>query len=220
MTLGMKHSGSFAEYLIAKGDVHIKVPDNLSDEEAATPGISITTVGQGLYESLKLPLPTEPVAEPYPILIHGGSTATGILGIQSVKPSGLRVITTCSPRNSDYLWSLGAVMCALSDDPRREPRLGAIVPGDEEALCREHPNVRGPPLITLGYGILSERCAFSWGKSPPKRNEFEFTRVFWETSRGLLARGLDWTVTPVVNRGGAGLEGVLVSLEGLRSGQG
>ena len=37
-------SGSFAEYLVAKGDVQIKVPDNLSDEEAATLGISISTV--------------------------------------------------------------------------------------------------------------------------------------------------------------------------------
>ncbi|RYP90925.1 hypothetical protein DL770_002930 [Monosporascus sp. CRB-9-2] len=147
------------------GDVQIKVPDNLSDEEVATPGISITTLGQGLYKSLKLPLPTEPAVERYPILIHGGSTATGIFGIQFVKLSGLRVITTCSPRNSDYLRSLGVVIRALSDDLRREPRLGAIVPVDEEALCHEHPNVRGPPLTALGYEI-SERCAFSWGQVP------------------------------------------------------
>ena len=37
-------SGVYAEYLIAKGDVQIKVPDNLSDEEAATLGVSISTV--------------------------------------------------------------------------------------------------------------------------------------------------------------------------------
>lgn len=46
--------------------------------------------------------------EPVPILIYGGSTATGILGIQFAKLSGLTVITTSSPRNFDYLKSLGA----------------------------------------------------------------------------------------------------------------
>jgi NADPH:quinone reductase-like Zn-dependent oxidoreductase len=36
--------GAFAEYIIAKADVQIKIPDNLSDEEAATLGVGITTV--------------------------------------------------------------------------------------------------------------------------------------------------------------------------------
>jgi NADPH:quinone reductase-like Zn-dependent oxidoreductase len=35
--------GAFANYVTAKGDVMIKVPNNLSDEEAATLGIGITT---------------------------------------------------------------------------------------------------------------------------------------------------------------------------------
>jgi len=36
--------GAFAEYIIAKGDLQIKTPDNLSDEDAATLGVGITTV--------------------------------------------------------------------------------------------------------------------------------------------------------------------------------
>lgn len=36
--------GTFAEYIVVKGDLQIKIPDNLSDEEAATLGIGITTV--------------------------------------------------------------------------------------------------------------------------------------------------------------------------------
>ena len=35
--------GAFAEHVTAKGDIMIKVPDNLSDEEAATLGVGITT---------------------------------------------------------------------------------------------------------------------------------------------------------------------------------
>jgi NADPH:quinone reductase-like Zn-dependent oxidoreductase len=69
--------------------------------------------GQGLYQALKLPLPgssaaTSAGSEPREILIYGGSTATGLLGIQFAKLSGYRVATTASPSNFDYLKSLGA----------------------------------------------------------------------------------------------------------------
>ncbi|KAH7011085.1 putative zinc-binding oxidoreductase ToxD [Ilyonectria destructans] len=100
--------GAFAEYIVVKGDVQIKIPDNIGFEEAATLGVGTATVGQGLYQKMKLPLPTAPVKEKFPILIYGGSTATGILGIQFAKLSGLEVITTCSPRNFDYVKEHGA----------------------------------------------------------------------------------------------------------------
>ncbi|KAJ4387781.1 hypothetical protein N0V93_008383 [Gnomoniopsis smithogilvyi] len=105
---GGPESAAFSEYLIAKADLAIKVPENLTFEEAATLGVGIVTVGQSLYQSLKLPFPDSPLTSPVPILIYGGSTATGILGIQFAKLSGLTVITTSSPRNFDYLKSLGA----------------------------------------------------------------------------------------------------------------
>lgn len=55
-----------------------------------------------------MPFPDSPLKEQVPLLIYGGSTATGILGIQFAKLSGLTVIATSSPRNFDYLRSLGA----------------------------------------------------------------------------------------------------------------
>lgn len=36
--------GAFAEYANAKPEVSMKVPDNLSNEEAASLGVSVTTV--------------------------------------------------------------------------------------------------------------------------------------------------------------------------------
>lgn len=93
-----KEDGAFGEYAIVKGDTTLKVPPNLTDEEAATLGVGITTVGQGLYQSLKLPLPGSGKFDGF-VLIYGGSTATGTLAIQYAKLSGARVITTCSPRN-------------------------------------------------------------------------------------------------------------------------
>lgn len=82
----------------------------MSFEEAATLGVSITTVGQGLYRALQLPLPGQQPREgkEEPILIYGGSTATGIFGIQFAKLSGLNVVTTASARHHDYIRSLGA----------------------------------------------------------------------------------------------------------------
>jgi NADPH:quinone reductase-like Zn-dependent oxidoreductase len=71
-------------------------------------GVGVTTVGQGLYQSLKLPLPGQPQTVKTPLLIYGGSTATGSLAIQYAKLSGLTVAVTCSPRNFDYVKSLGA----------------------------------------------------------------------------------------------------------------
>jgi NADPH:quinone reductase-like Zn-dependent oxidoreductase len=100
--------GTFAEYIAAKGDLQWKIPESMSFQEAATLGVGISTVGQGLYQSLKLALPTEPIKDNTPILIYGGSTATGTLAIQSAKLSGYKVLTTCSPRNFDLVRSLGA----------------------------------------------------------------------------------------------------------------
>lgn len=53
-------------------------------------------------------MPGKPQTVKTPLLIYGGSTATGALAIQFGKLSGLTVIVTCSPRNFEYVKSLGA----------------------------------------------------------------------------------------------------------------
>ncbi|KAJ5827401.1 Protein TOXD [Penicillium robsamsonii] len=108
--------GAFAEYIVAKGDIQMHIPDNLSFQEAATLGVGITTVGQALYQSLKLALPAtlespqtaNPLEPAETLLIYGGSTATGALAIQFAKLSGYTVLTTCSPHNFEQVKSLGA----------------------------------------------------------------------------------------------------------------
>ncbi|KIX97499.1 uncharacterized protein Z520_06951 [Fonsecaea multimorphosa CBS 102226] len=101
-------TGAFGEHILAKACVQIKIPDHLDFERAASMPVSMYTCGLGLYKALQLPLPSEPANEPFPLLIHGGSTASGIWGIQFAKASGLTAVTTASPRNFDYLKSLGA----------------------------------------------------------------------------------------------------------------
>ena len=102
-----KEDGAFGEYAVVKGDIQMKIPDNVTDDEAATLGVGISTVGQGLYQSLGLPLPGSGKADA-PLLVYGGATATGTLAIQFAKLSGCDVITTCSPKNFDFVKSLGA----------------------------------------------------------------------------------------------------------------
>ncbi|CAK7203534.1 hypothetical protein SEUCBS139899_006268 [Sporothrix eucalyptigena] len=100
--------GAFAEYIAAKPDLAFKIPDSMSNEDAASLPLGLTTVGQGLYQGLKLNTPENPLKTPQNILIYGGATATGILGIQYAKLSGYRVLTTASAKHTDYLKSLGA----------------------------------------------------------------------------------------------------------------
>ena len=71
----------YARYLVAKGDIQLKVPENTTDEEAATLGAGVITCGQALYQSLELPLPGSGKAGIW-LLIYGGSTASGSLAIQ------------------------------------------------------------------------------------------------------------------------------------------
>lgn len=81
--------GVFAEFAAVCGDLQMRVPESLSFEQAATIGLGAITVGQGLYQkALQLDLPVvqgEIVNKDIPVLIYGGSTATGALGIQYAK---------------------------------------------------------------------------------------------------------------------------------------
>ncbi|KAJ5804842.1 chaperonin 10-like protein [Penicillium riverlandense] len=98
--------GAFAEYILTKSGLQMKIPDDMSFQVAATLGAGINTVGQA-FKNSKLNLPTDLVKNALPILIYGGSTATGTLAIQFAKPSGYRVLTTCSPHNFNLVRQLG-----------------------------------------------------------------------------------------------------------------
>ncbi|KAL8719833.1 MAG: hypothetical protein Q9225_003211 [Loekoesia sp. 1 TL-2023] len=100
--------GAFAKYIVAKANIQMLIPPHLTFEEAAMLGVGLVTVGQSLYQSLQLPLPSAPAKEAFPVLIYSGSTARRTLAIQFAKFSKLTVITTCSHWNIDLVKSFGA----------------------------------------------------------------------------------------------------------------
>jgi NADPH:quinone reductase-like Zn-dependent oxidoreductase len=91
---GIAHGGNsnqpeddaFAEHIVVKADVQWQLPDHMSFEEGSTLGVGAVTCGQGLFQTLKLDLPMDGVHKKDEfVLIYGGSTATGALGIQFLK---------------------------------------------------------------------------------------------------------------------------------------
>ena len=74
--------GCYAEFIVAKGDTCMRIPDKMSFEEASSFPVSALTCGQGLFQEMKLNLPTQPTQGRETILIYGGSSSAGTLAIQ------------------------------------------------------------------------------------------------------------------------------------------
>ena len=103
-------AGGFAEKIRARSGGQMKIPEHMSFEEAATMGVAIITSGQGLFQQGLLPLDslTNSSKSDEFLLIYGGSSAMGTMGIRMGQLAGYRVITTCSPNNFDLVKSYGA----------------------------------------------------------------------------------------------------------------
>lgn len=240
--------GAFAEYIVVKGDTQMLIPDNVSFQEAATLGVGVTTVAQSLYQTLKLALPTQPLSEKNsaPILIYGGSTATGTLAIQFAKLSGYRVLTTCSPRNFDLVKELGADAVFDYKDPQAPEKIRKLTDdkltlaldnisneasaafcdnalstsgGDYTALL-EKPGIARANVkstSTLAYTAIGEDFEKRGVKFEAKPEDKEYASMFWDITAQLLAESKLKAHPPKVGSGG--LRGVLEGLNLMRTGQ-
>ncbi|KAI9826261.1 MAG: hypothetical protein M1826_006683 [Phylliscum demangeonii] len=235
--------GAFTDHLVAKGDLQIKIPENLSFEEAATVGVGITTAGQALYQSLGLPLPTHPAPKPFSVLIYGGSSATGTLAIQFAKLSGLEVITTCSPKNFDLVKSVGAThyfdyrspTCAADIRKVTHDQLAyamdCIATTETGRICcdaigskggkysslldvRDLPRPDVSKAYTMAYTVGGEAFNMRGMEFPAKPEDFKFGVSFWSLAEELLRDG-KLKVHPPSKRSG-GLHGILQGLQELR----
>ena len=102
--------GAFCEYATLHKDLWIRMPEDLTFENAAALGLAMQTAAMALFWTLKIPQEylLNPAPKPFPVLVYGGSSATGTMTIQFLKLAGLQPITTCSPHNFDLVKSYGA----------------------------------------------------------------------------------------------------------------
>ncbi|KZZ98914.1 enoyl reductase [Moelleriella libera RCEF 2490] len=113
MFRGRPSGGAFAEYASTIASLTVKLPDDMSFEEGACMGTSMTSAGMALFNCLKIPLPdphnpTKPSEKAPFVLVSGGSTSTGTMAIQMLRWCNYRVIVTCSPQHNDLVLSYGA----------------------------------------------------------------------------------------------------------------
>jgi len=121
--------GGFSQYVPVDGDNLFKIPENVTFDAAATCPVGFQTAAMGLYQNLKVPLPDSPLVEPIPILIWGGSSAVGSNSIQLAKLAGFTVVTTASPKNFQYLKSLGADYVFSYSDPNTPAEIKKLTDG-------------------------------------------------------------------------------------------
>ncbi|KAL7948025.1 GroES-like protein [Trichoderma barbatum] len=238
--------GAFAEHVVAKGDLQIKIPDYMSFEEAATLGAGIITAGKSLYEALELPLPDDPPMRPFPVLIYGGSTATGTLAIQFAKLSGLEVVTTCSPKNfhlvrslgADHIYDYNSPDCAPSIRKITKNRLAHVfdtisTPETAEICCNavgsqggkyaglggleQLPRDDVANLRIMAHTAFGEAFDFAGEMIPANPKEYDFAVNFMGMAQGLLAQGRIKPHPQSVRSGG--WSGVLDGLQEMREGK-
>jgi NADPH:quinone reductase-like Zn-dependent oxidoreductase len=115
-------TGSYAEYALAD-DFALK-PAGLGWETAAALPVAVETADRVL-DALG-------VTAGETLLVHGAAGAVGAFGVQLAVARGVTVVGTASPRNHDYLRSLGAIPVTYGDG--LADRVRALAPQGVDAV--------------------------------------------------------------------------------------
>ncbi|RHZ48127.1 zinc-binding alcohol dehydrogenase family protein [Aspergillus thermomutatus] len=205
-----KEDGAFAEYVAVKEGISFKLPDGVSFEEAATGGVGIATIGQGLYQSLQLPLPNQPSKERFPSLgadaVFDYNAPNCGAEIRKHTSNELYYAFDCISEGNP----LPICAEALSSDvSTKKPMYSSVL------FC-EFPRTDS----TLAYTIFGEPFYKAFGAGidfPASKEDYDFAKMFFKLSERLLAEGKFKFHRVDVRNGG--LEGVLEGLEELRQGK-
>jgi NADPH:quinone reductase-like Zn-dependent oxidoreductase len=101
--------GAWQTYTVLEEIAATKIPESMSFEEGSTLPMAFATSVFAFFVNLKLPRPTAQVEKSnQAMFIWGGASAVGTASIQLANQLGYKVFTTASPKNHQYLKSLGA----------------------------------------------------------------------------------------------------------------
>ncbi|KAF4151949.1 hypothetical protein CNMCM6069_002804 [Aspergillus lentulus] len=110
--------GGFQLYTVMRQHMLAPTPTHITDEQACVLGLGLGTAAWGLFhqdylglDMPRVPAPTDVVGKsglPRTVIITGGASSVGSNAVQLAVSAGYGVISTSSPRNFDYVKSLGA----------------------------------------------------------------------------------------------------------------
>jgi len=143
-------TGAFAEYGRATEDQFVKMPANLSFDQAAAIGVSATTALQLLRDEGHV----KPGQE---VLINGASGGVGTFAVQIAKAFGAEVTGVCSTKNVELVRSIGAdhVIDYTKEDFRKGgPRYNLILDnvGDHSMSATRQALAPNGTLLSNGGG--------------------------------------------------------------------
>ncbi|GIP36633.1 NADP-dependent oxidoreductase [Paenibacillus sp. J2TS4] len=99
--IGWSILSSYAEYVVVPTSQLVRKPKNMPWEEAGV----LTASGQTAHTALQ----ELGISKEDTVLIHAAAGGVGTFAVQLARAWGATVIGTASPRNHDYLRSLGAI---------------------------------------------------------------------------------------------------------------
>lgn len=99
--LFLQKGGGYAQYVAVEESIVAAKPSSIDHIHAAGVPLAALTAWQALVDEGQL-------AEGQTVLIHAGAGGVGHFAVQIAKARGATVIATASPRNHEYLKSIGA----------------------------------------------------------------------------------------------------------------
>lgn len=158
--------GAFAEYAKIDHDLAWPIPDDISDADATTYGVSAMTAMFALNSRLGLPFPgskenAKPAAgDDSIIFIYAGATSAGLFHLQAAKAAGYTVVTTASPRSFELVKKFGAddvfdyrsptvVKDILAKYPNLTKAVDCFSEGVSSSICAQVLKPKGGKVVLL-----------------------------------------------------------------------
>ncbi|KAK5659686.1 hypothetical protein OQA88_895 [Cercophora sp. LCS_1] len=232
---------AFQRHVAVPSHLAIPIPSSLPFEQAAVLPLRLSVAAQALfsksYLALRLPISGGNTEQNNgSILIWGGSTSVGSNAIQLAKAAGYEVITTASPRNFEYVKSLGATGVFDYNSPTIKEELLAAFQGKKVvgAIANRAPTPEGHKVIVdtcaaVVKGIQGANrflaCTMVLREDAPEGVEAKFVQTFIEPGSeelageiygGYVAKALasgEFVATPKAAVEGKGLEGIQGAIE-------